>query len=132
MKLDKSGLVMVAGAALVLYMVVKKTTVVAPTGTTQGNAAPGANNASFFSQWIAAATGATPAQGTAMPTSGEYIPGIAQFGLQTFGNGSTLSSSGQVDIGGTPIANLSTGTIMPGAGGLYGLSPTYGYGSFGS
>jgi hypothetical protein len=131
MKLDKSGLVMVAGAALVLLMVVKKSTGTAPS-TTAGAGAPGANNASFLSQWIAAATGATPASGSSMATGGEYIPAPMQFGLQTFDNGSTLAANGQVDLGGIPIANLSTGTIFPGAGGQYGLSPTYGYGSFGN
>lgn len=131
MKLDKSGLVMVAAAAAVLLLVVRKSTATAAP-TTSGNAAPGANNASFMSQFIAAATGAAPTSGSSMATGGQYTWNPMDF-VQQFANGTTLAPNGVADIQGVPVANLSDGTIYPGAGvGQYGYGLSYGYGGFGS
>lgn len=79
---DGTGLVLVAAAAAVLYMVVKKTAPAGAPGVNPAISLPGQNNASYLSQFIAAMS--------PQPTSqqiGPYTASASNFGLAGFNFG---------------------------------------------
>lgn len=127
MKFDKTGLMLVGGAALVLLLVVKKSTgsaLGAPAMGGQG--AIGANAASFWSNVINNVAGnpvaTTPANATGI---GQLSPlGVATFGNGTFDAGGIYVDPGQVTV------NANTGQVQESPfSGMYGLfaPATYGY-----
>jgi hypothetical protein len=122
---DKSGLLIVAGAALVLYMVVKKTTVAgvgSPTAGGQGGIA--ANASGFWGNVINNLGGTVAPQ---MQTGGQYVPGY--FGMSLFDNGS-YSDGTTYTVPGQVSYNSDTGKVTESPfSGMYNLlAPgTYGF-----
>jgi hypothetical protein len=123
MKLDKSGLLLVAGAAAVLLLVVKKTTVPSGTPAQAGQAAIGANAASWLSNAI------SNMGGSPVGTTGANSLGTTIGGLTLFGNG-TYSAAGVYVDPGQVAYNSNTGQVTESPfSGMYNvLSPaTYGF-----
>ncbi|WP_042301732.1 hypothetical protein [Paraburkholderia kururiensis] len=124
MKLDKTGLLMVAGAALALYLVVKKSTgaaVGAPAGS--GQAAIGSNAASFWSNAINNLSG-SPVVPTFKTSLGPQLPG----GVTLFGNG-TFDASGMYVDPGQITYNTQTGQVQESPfSGMYNIIPNATYG----
>ncbi|PMS38472.1 hypothetical protein [Trinickia symbiotica] len=121
MKLDKTGLLLVGGAALVLYMVVKKSTAGAPASS--GQPAIGAGASSFWSNVINN-LGGKPVATTAANVGGLSMPG----GVTLFGNG-TFDANGMYVDPGQLTYNTTTGQVQESPfSGMYNiLSPaTYG------
>lgn len=125
MKLDKTGLMLVGGAALVLLLVVKKSTGAgAPAKSGQG--AIGSNAASFWSNVINNASG-NPVATTSANATG--IGQVSPLGVATFGNGTFDAGGIYVDPGQLTI-NQNTGQVQESPfSGMYNvLSPaTYGF-----
>jgi hypothetical protein len=127
MKLDKTGLMLVGGAALVLMLVVKKST---GTGlglpATNGQGAIGANAASFWSNVI------NNVSGNPVATTSSNAWGIGQvspLGVATFGNGTFDAGGIYVDPGQLTV-NQNTGQVQESPfSGMYNiLAPgTYGF-----
>jgi hypothetical protein len=123
MKLDRNGLLLVAGAAAVLLLVVKKSTV-AGAPATAGQGAIGANAASWLSNAINNLGGAPV--GTTSANSGwsSQIGGVTLFGNGTFDAGGIYVDPGQLTY------NTKTGQVQESPfSGMYNiLAPaTYGY-----
>lgn len=120
MKLDKTGLLMVGGAALVLLLVVKKSTG-AGSPTKSGQGAIGAGASGFWSNVIGnlggkpAATNSGSANGIGVTLPG----GVSLFGNGTFDAGGIYVDPGQLTY------NTQTGAVQEsGFSGMYGiLSP---------
>lgn len=125
MKLDKTGLMLVGGAALVLLLVVRKSTGVGMlAGSGQG--AIGANAASFWSNVINNVSG-KPVMTTAANAWG--IGQVSPLGVATFGNGTFDAGGIYVDPGQVTV-NANTGQVQESPfSGMYNiLSPaTYGF-----
>jgi hypothetical protein len=121
MKLDKSGLILVAGAAAVLYMVVKKSTVTSVPGASGGQGAIGANAGGFWGNVINNVAGNPSTAGSvAMPGIG----GLTLFSNGSYSDGTVYSVPGQVTV------NSQTGQVNESPfSGMYNLmSPgTYGF-----
>lgn len=123
MKLDKTGLLLVGAAALVLLTVVKKTTPAGAPNATKGQSAIGANAASFWSNVINN-VGGNPT----MATTGAWNPQSLPGGVTLFGNG-TFDAGGIYVDPGQLTYDTSTGRVQETPlSGMYNLlSPaTYG------
>lgn len=126
MKFDKTGLMLVGGAALVLLLVVKKSTgaaLGAPASSGQG--AIGSNAASFWSNVINNVSG-NPVMTTSANATG--IGQLSPLGVATFGNGTFDAGGIYVDPGQLTV-NQNTGQVQESPlSGMYNiLSPgTYG------
>jgi hypothetical protein len=127
MKLDKTGLMLVGGAAIVLLLVVKKSTGAGlglPAASGQG--AIGANAASFWSNVVNNVSG-NPVMTTAANSWG--IGQVSPLGVATFGNGTFDAGGIYVDPGQLTV-NGNTGQVQESPfSGMYNiLSPaTYGF-----
>jgi hypothetical protein len=126
MKLDKTGLMLVGGAALVLLLVVRKSTGGSAFGMPATQGAIGANAASFWSNVINNVAGNPVATTSANATGiGQISPlGVATFGNGTFDAGGIYVDPGQVTVNG------NTGQVQESPfSGMYNvLSPaTYGF-----
>jgi len=123
MKLDKTGLILVVGAAAVLYAVARKSTKVgAPASGGQG--AIGSSAAPFWSNVISNIGGA-PIATTGATAGGMQLPG----GVTVFGNG-TFDASGIYVDPGQVTYNSQTGQVQESPfSGMYNiLAPnTYGF-----
>lgn len=120
MSLDKNGLLLVAGAAAVLLLVVKKST---PAGApaSGGQAAIGANAASWLSNAISN-IGGTPSANTSF--QGSTLGGMTLFPNGTYSSGGTYVDPGQLTY------NTQTGAVQESPfSGMYNvMSPgTYGF-----
>jgi hypothetical protein len=125
---DKQGLILVAGAALVLLMVVRKSTSQA-TGAApaSGQGAIGAAAGGFWGNVINNMAGGAKA-GAPMSTAGQYympsLLGISEFGNGTFSDGVTYTDPGQVAY------NSNTGQVTESPfSGMYNMfaPATYGF-----
>ncbi|HDR9314051.1 TPA: hypothetical protein QDB16_000490 [Burkholderia vietnamiensis] len=123
MKLDKTGLILVAGAAVALYVVVRKSTMAgAPAAAGQGAIGSGAS--SFWSNAINNLGGA-PVATTSATAGGQMLPG----GVTVFGNG-TFDAGGLYVDPGQVTYNSRTGQVQESPfSGMYNiLAPnTYGF-----
>lgn len=123
MKLDKTGLLMVGAAALVLYAVVKKSTG-AGAPATAGQNAIGSGASSFWSNVIGN-LGGNPVATTGANGIGTSLPGgVTLFGNGTFDAGGIYTDPGQVTV------NTNTGQVQESPfSGMYDvLAPnTYGF-----
>ncbi|MCX5545693.1 hypothetical protein M3A49_40830 [Paraburkholderia sp. CNPSo 3076] len=124
MKLDKTGLLLVGGAALVLALVVKKSTGAAAGAPTQnGLGSIGSGAASFWSNVVNNVAGSPVAT-----TSGNSMARVQLGGITEFSNG-TFDASGVYVDPGQLTYNTNTGQVQESPlSGMYGiLSPaTYG------
>ncbi|EMN5130705.1 hypothetical protein RVV79_003832 [Burkholderia contaminans] len=123
MKLDKTGLILVAAAAVVLYGVVRKSTK-AGAPATAGQGAIGSGASSFWSNAINNLGGA-PVATTGATAGGQVLPGgVTEFGNGTFEAGGLYVDPGQVTY------NPTTGQVQESPfSGMYNiLAPnTYGF-----
>jgi hypothetical protein len=120
MKLDKNGLLLVAGAAAVLLLVVKKST---PAGAPAqaGQGAIGANAASWLSNAINN-LGGSPSMNSSF--QGSTIGGLTLFPNGTYSSGGIYVDPGQV----TYDSNTGRVTESPFSGMYNVLAPaTYGF-----
>ncbi|HDR9360457.1 TPA: hypothetical protein QDB44_006426 [Burkholderia vietnamiensis] len=123
MKLDKTGLILVAAAAVVLYGVVRKSTR-AGSPATAGQGAIGSGASSFWSNAINNLGGA-PVATTSATAGGQQLPG----GVTVFGNG-TFEAGGLYVDPGQVTYNPATGQVQQSPfSGMYNiLAPnTYGF-----
>jgi hypothetical protein len=126
---DKQGLLLVAAAALVLFMVIKKSTPgVSGAATQTGQGGLGAAASNFWSNVINNTAGGAKT-GSKMATDGQYFApsllGISEFANGTYTAGSTYVDPGQVTY------NTQTGAVTESPfSGMFGLGPTgtYGFG----
>lgn len=124
MKLDRTGLLMVGAAAVVLYAVVKKTTGASGAPTTAGQGGIGSGASSFWSNVINN-LGGNPTATTGANSIGAAMPG----GVTLFGNG-TFDASGLYVDPGQLTYNSQTGQVQESPfSGMYNvLAPaTYGF-----
>lgn len=124
MKLDKTGLLLVGAAALVLLTVVKKSTAAGAPAATSGQGSIGANAASFWSNVINNVGGNPVMTAPAMAVMRGGLPGVSLFGNGTFDAGGIYVDPGQVTY------NASTGQVQesPFSGMYNTLAPaTYGF-----
>ncbi|UEP45643.1 MULTISPECIES: hypothetical protein [unclassified Burkholderia] len=123
MKLDKTGLILVVGAAAVLYAVARKSTK-AGAPTSGGQSAIGSGAAPFWSNVISNIGGA-PVTTTGATAGGMQLPGgVTVFGNGTFDAGGIYVDPGQVTY------NSGTGQVQESPfSGMYNiLAPnTYGF-----
>lgn len=123
MKLDKTGLLMVGAAALVLYAVVKKSAGAAGSPTMTGQGAIGSGASSFWANAINN-IGGNPSARISPISGGMALPGgVTLFGNGTFDAGQLYVDPGQITY------NTQTGQVQESPfSGMYNiLSPaTYG------
>ncbi|WP_322005226.1 hypothetical protein [Paraburkholderia tropica] len=127
MKLDKTGILLVGGAALVLALVVKKSTVAAQGAAPKnGLGSIGSGAASFWSNVVNNVAGSPVATSASNATGmGMVLPG----GVSIFGNG-TFDASGVYVDPGQVTYNTNTGQVQESPlSGMYGILPnaTYGF-----
>ncbi|KVC68557.1 hypothetical protein WT10_32685 [Burkholderia stagnalis] len=124
MKLDKTGLLMVAGAALVLLAVVRKSTAAAGAPASGGQGGIGSGASSFWSNVVNNLGGSQVAT-TSATAGGQLLPGD----VRVFANGTYEAGNMYVDPGQLTY-NAQTGQVQESPfSGMYNiLAPnTYGF-----